>query len=183
MVIRLLDRTDITTLTRYRNDPEVARYQEWPLPYTRDLAHALLDEIEGLSGPTPGRWIQLAVDGPDGMVGDLAVWLDDEAELAVIGYTIDPAHQRRGYATEAVGALVDALFTRVGIHRVAATLDPANIASARVLQRNGFRYEGRSVAAAKVRGLWSDDDRYALLADDLRAWRERSVTPPATRDD
>ena len=35
----MLARDDITEFTRYRNVPEVARYQEWALPYTRDLAH------------------------------------------------------------------------------------------------------------------------------------------------
>ncbi len=92
---------------------------------------------------------------------------------AMIGYSIDPAHQGRGYATEAAGALVDRLFDRLHVHRVAATLDPANVSSARVLERLGFRYEGRGVKAAYVRGEWADDDRYAILADERRAWRER----------
>lgn len=180
LVVRPLERGDVTRFTAYRNDPEVARYQDWELPYTRDLAHALVDSQEGLTGPRPDEWVQLAIEDASGvLVGDLAVWLDHTAELAMIGYTLSPAAQGRGYATEAVGAVVDRLFDRLGVHRVAATLDPRNLASARLLERLGFRYEGRGVAAAYVRGEWTDDDRYAVLRDEWRAWRDRPRTPPA----
>lgn len=180
LTLRAFERADITRLTAYRNDPDVASYQDWPLPYTRDLAHDLLDELDGLTGPVAGRWFQLAVDDGTGLVGDLAVWLDESAELAMIGYTLGAEHQGRGYATEAVDALVDALFERIGVHRIAATLDPENLASARVLERTGFRHEGRSVAAAKVRGEWCDDERYALLRHDLLTWRSRPCATPTT---
>lgn len=178
LTIRALERADITRLTGYRNDPDVSRYQDWPLPYTRDLAHELLDELDDVDAPVPGQWVQFGIDDGTGLVGDLAVWLDEAGQLAMIGYTLAAEHQRRGYAVEAVDALVAALFDRIGVHRVAATLDPENVASARVLERTGFRYEGRSVAAARVRGRWCDDDRYALLEPEFRAWRSRPRTRP-----
>lgn len=178
LAIRALERRDVTALTTYRNDPDIARYQDWELPYTRDLAHELVDELDGITGPVAGRWVQLAIDAGAGLVGDLAVWLDEAGQLAMIGYTLAAEHQGHGYAVEAVDAVVDALFERLGVHRVAATLDPHNTASARVLERSGFRYEGRALAAARVRGGWSDDDRYAVLADEFRAWRTRSRHVP-----
>ncbi|HEX4983982.1 MAG TPA: GNAT family N-acetyltransferase [Ilumatobacteraceae bacterium] len=178
--MRAMRPSDVTTFATYRNLPDVARYQDWELPYTRDLAHQLIDEMDGLSGPRPGEWVQLAIDDIDGsLVGDLAVFVDADVRMAMIGYTVDPAHQGLGYATEAAGALVDRLFDRLHVHRVAATLDPANVSSARVLERLGFRYEGRGVKAAYVRGEWADDDRYAILADERLAWRERPKEPPS----
>jgi RimJ/RimL family protein N-acetyltransferase/predicted GNAT family N-acyltransferase len=181
LVLRPLTPSDVTALTSYRNDPDVARYQDWELPYTRDLAHQLVDEMAGIQGPAPGAWVQIAIaDASDRLIGDLAVGLDPDGRLATIGYTLGPEHQGKGLATEAAGALVDRLFERSGVHRVAATLDPANVASARVLERLGFRYEGRSVSSAFVRGEWFDDDRYAILADERRAWSVRRVAPPAT---
>jgi RimJ/RimL family protein N-acetyltransferase len=178
LTIRPLARNDITEFTRYRNLPDVARYQDWTLPYTRDLAHALVDDSEALGVPTPGEWIQLAVvDDEDRLLGDVAVWLDDVGLLAMVGYTLAPASQGRGYAVEAVRAVVDWLFTSRKVHRVAATLDPANLASARVLERNGFRYIGTARSAALVRGVWSDDARFEILADEWRAWKRRPGRP------
>ena len=132
LTIRPLARQDITEFTRYRNLPDVARYQDWTLPYTRDLAHALVDDAEQLGTPTPGEWLQLGVvDEQDRLLGDVAIWLDASALLAMIGYTLAPESQGKGYATEAVRAVVDWLVTTRKVHRVAATIDPANVASAR----------------------------------------------------
>ncbi len=177
--IRALERRDITRFTHYRNLVEVWKYQDWDVPYTRDHAHALIDAQEGITGPVLGSWVQLAVDDGDGLAGDIAIWLDPQGQLAMIGYTLAPEAQGRGYATEGVGAVVDRLFRRSRVHRVAATLDPRNVESARVLERLGFRYEGRAQRAALVRGEWEDDDRYAILADERRAWSRRPRQPPA----
>jgi RimJ/RimL family protein N-acetyltransferase len=181
LTVRAMLPSDVTTFATYRNQPDVARYQDWDLPYTRDLAHRLIDEMAGIDGPVPGEWVQLAIgDGSGALVGDLALYVDAGVRMAMIGYTMGPAAQGRGYASEAAGALVDRLFDRLHVHRVAATLDPANVASARLLERLGFRYEGCGLKAAYVRGEWGDDDRYAILSDERRAWRERSTDPPST---
>ncbi|HWL43468.1 MAG TPA: GNAT family N-acetyltransferase [Ilumatobacter sp.] len=184
--LRILARSDITEFVRYRNVAEVARFQQWTLPYTRDLAHALVDEMDRLDGPTPGEWLQIAVERrvDSQLVGDLAVWLDDAGTTAMLGYTLAPEFQGHGYATEAVAALVEALFAgarrRPPVHRISATLDPANGASARVLEACGFTYEGTARSAAFVRGEWSDDARFGLLRPDWEAWLARPTTSPHT---
>jgi RimJ/RimL family protein N-acetyltransferase len=175
----MLSRPDITEFTRYRNITDVARFQDWPLPYTRDLAHELVDALDALAGPTNGGWVQLAIDaGAAGMIGDVAVWLHDDGTFAMVGYTLAPEHQGRGYAIEAVTAIVDWLFSRKRVHRIAATIDPRNLPSARVLERCGFEYVGTARRAALVRDEWADDARFSLLPEDWKAWRLRPTGPP-----
>ncbi len=180
LTVRMLSRDDITAFTHYRKQPAVARYQDWPMPYTRDLAHELVDEMERLRVPTPGEWVQLAIVDAAGLVGDVAVWLDADGTLAMIGYSLDPAHQGRGYATEAVAVVVGWLFRHTPIHRIAATIDPRNLASARVLEACGFEYIGTARSAALVRGEWTDDARFALLEPDWKAWCARPSGPAET---
>ncbi len=183
-MLRRLEGRDITEFVRYRNLPDVARYQEWTLPYTRDLAHALVDDMERIGHPTPSEWFQIAVEHHETgqLAGDLALWLDDTGQSAMIGYTLAPEFQGSGYATEAVAAIVDWLFagssSLPSVHRISATLDPRNGASARVLEASGFSYEGTARSAAFVRGEWSDDARFALLRDDWEAWKSRPTGPP-----
>lgn len=184
LALRVLGRGDVTEFVRYRNLADVARYQDWQLPYTRDLAHALVDDMEPLDGPTPGEWVQIAVEHVDAerLVGDLAVWLDDAGHSAMLGYTLAPEFQGHGYATEAVAAVVEWLFAggtkRPAVHRIIATLDPDNAASARVLEACGFVHEGTARSAAFVRGEWADDARFALLKADWEAWKRRPTSPP-----
>jgi RimJ/RimL family protein N-acetyltransferase len=180
LTIRPLARPDIARFTDYRNDPRIARYQDWELPYTRDLAHALVDELERDGRPRSGEWVQLAiVDATDRLLGDLAVWLDETSQLAIIGYTLAPGQHGKGYATEAVGAIVRWLLVVKKVHRITATIDPANLASARVLERSGFRYIGTARSAAMVRGSWEDDARFELLLDDWKQWKR--LRRPARR--
>ncbi len=176
LTIRALDVADAPVLAAYRNDPEVNRYQDWPLPVTPETAAAFVAEQAGVTGPRAAEWVQLGIEHDGELVGDVAVGLDGSGTLATIGYTLRGDRQGRGFATEAVGAVIDGLFAS-GVHRVAATLDPRNIPSAMLLERLGFRYEGRAIQAAFVRGAWEDDDRYALLAAERAAWLARPRTP------
>jgi RimJ/RimL family protein N-acetyltransferase len=177
LVLRAMRPGDAAALAAYRNDPETARHQGWDLPFTDKAAAHFVEEQAASPWPVRGDWVQLAIEHDGAMIGDVAVRHSDDGLQATIGYTLAPSQRCHGYATEAVGAVVDLLFSE-GVHRVSASLDPDNVASARVLDRLGFRYEGRAVSAADVRGEWLDDDQYALLADERAAWLARDLTPP-----
>jgi RimJ/RimL family protein N-acetyltransferase len=80
-----------------------------------------------------------------------------------MGYLIAPAAQGRGYATEAAQALLDFGLTGGGLHRITATCDPENAASARVLEKIGMTREGRLRDHFLIRGAWRDRLLYAKL--------------------
>jgi RimJ/RimL family protein N-acetyltransferase len=178
LVVRALRDDDLPALVAYRNDPDVARYQDWALPYSPAAGAALLDRQRGTTGPRPGEAAQLAIDDGTGLVGDLYVDIALDDRSATIGYTLARSAQGRGYAVEAVRALLDRLVDDLGVRRITASLDPENVASMRLLERLGFRYEGTAVAAVEIRGEWLDDDRYAILDDEWRAHRARTLVPP-----
>jgi RimJ/RimL family protein N-acetyltransferase len=177
-LLRRLTPADAPVLAAYRSDPDVARHQGWDLPFTaQDAAELIANQLD-LTGPAPGRWIQVGIEHGGELIGDLAIWLDPGGALATLGYTLRRHHQGHGLAIEAVGAAVDRLFALTGVHRIGATADPEHLRSARLLERLGFRYEGRAIAAADVRGEWLDDDLYALLAQDRAAWLDRTTGGP-----
>lgn len=180
LTLRAFTAADAAIFAAYRNHPDVARYQDWNLPVTEHDAAEFLASQLAVTGPVAGDWVQIAIDHQGELAGDVAVGLDSSGRLAMIGYTLRPERQRAGLAREAVSALVDALFDTLGVHRIAATVDPRNVASARLLEQLGFRYEGCARSAAAVRGDWADDDRYALLREDRQAWLARPSAPPDT---
>ncbi|MGW3945520.1 GNAT family N-acetyltransferase [Micrococcus endophyticus] len=89
---------------------------------------------------------------------------------AEIGWTIDPAHAGRGYATELAGALLEIAFTGLGVRHVEAEAFADNTPSLRVMEKVGLRHEGtfREESLHLTRG-WVDGVTYALLASEFRA--------------
>ena len=80
---------------------------------------------------------------------------------------LSPAHWGKGLATEAVRRVLQFGFERIGLHRVEAELDPRNTASARLLERIGFRYEGLLRERWWVYEEWCDSALYGLLRADF----------------
>jgi RimJ/RimL family protein N-acetyltransferase len=105
------------------------------------------------------------------LVGDVGVNLADNLMQAEIGFTFASAHQGRGYATEAVRGVLDHLFRERGLRRVSAECDARNARSARLLERVGFRAEGRRVRHTYLKGEWTDDLLFGLLSEDWPAGR------------
>ena len=82
---------------------------------------------------------------------------------AFLGYTVDPDSWNRGVASAAVSLLVPALH-EAGLRRIVAKTFAENVASIRVLTKNGFRLEATERAAVLGRdGRWLDDCTMAHL--------------------
>ncbi len=75
----------------------------------------------------------------------------------------------RGTMTQGVRRVLDAAFGPLGLHRVEANIQPANLRSKALVQRLGFRLEGVSPRYLRIAGDWRDHERWARLADDTVA--------------
>ncbi|MDQ3646673.1 MAG: GNAT family N-acetyltransferase [Actinomycetota bacterium] len=87
---------------------------------------------------------------------------------ATLGYLVGQEHNGKGYATRAIALVLRFAFEEARLHRVQAGIMPRNAASRRVLEKNGFRYEGRSLRYLKINGVWEDHDMYALTEEEWR---------------
>ena len=167
LIIRPMRPDDAEAVCGYRNQPHV-QYQDWELPFPLEAAVQLIEEAGMHDGPVRGDWAQMAIDFEGSLAGDVAVGLDADGEIAAIGITLSEGLQGRGIAREAMRAVIDKLFTVVGVHRVEASVDPRNASSIRMVTAVGFVAEGVSRQSYKVRGVWTDDARYGLLRTDAR---------------
>ncbi|RPA10273.1 GNAT family N-acetyltransferase [Gordonia sp. OPL2] len=86
---------------------------------------------------------------------------------AWIGYWVDSRHVGQGIATAAVALGVDHCFGPVGLHRLDATVQPANVASQAVLTKIGFRREGLLERYMDVNKRWRDHILFALTAEEV----------------
>jgi ribosomal-protein-alanine N-acetyltransferase len=91
------------------------------------------------------------------------------AQTASIGYWIGAPYAGRGLMTDAVRAVAPFAFANLRLHRLEAACLPTNAASMRVLEKAGFRLEGRARQYLKIDGRWQDHSLYALLQSDLQS--------------
>jgi [ribosomal protein S5]-alanine N-acetyltransferase len=91
---------------------------------------------------------------------------------ADLGYWVDVAEVGRGLASAAVGALCRIADRELGLHRIQASTNPANVASQRVLTKNGFEQFGTARKYLYINGRWQDSHLFQRILNDR---------PPATR--
>ena len=172
LALRRLRAADAAALSAYRGLPEVARYQSWAT-FTRADAEQFIAEQASVEPDTPGTWTQLAVveTASGALVGDCGLhFRADDPQQMEVGVTFDPAHQRRGLATEALRRVLEYAFDALGKHRVSAITDAENAAAAALFRRLGFRQEAHFVEHVWFKGAWGSELLFALLR---REWEAR----------
>lgn len=90
-------------------------------------------------------------------------------QRAIVGYFIDEAETRKGFATEALQLAIKLAFGELQLHRVEAGAMPRNIASNRVLVKAGMRPEGYAPRYLEINGVWEDHNLFGLTAEELPA--------------
>ncbi len=88
------------------------------------------------------------------------------SQTCSLGYWIGEPYARQGYMTRGVRAITWFVFDVLRLHRLEAACLPGNKASAALLTRTGFQYEGLARRYLKINGTWQDHWLFALLAED-----------------
>jgi len=172
LIVRQLRPSDAHSMFLYRSDPVVAKFQDWK-PDSVEKTLEFIDIASRIEPDTPDTWFQLALAQRDSdkLIGDCGLhFFSSEMWQAELGITLAPSHHHQGYATEAVQAVLEFLFTGLGKHRVFASLDPGNSAAIALFNRVGMRKEGHFVESLWWNGEWVDAVIFAMLD---REWRTR----------
>jgi RimJ/RimL family protein N-acetyltransferase len=168
LVLRELTVEDWPDVHAYSARPEVARYQPWE-PNTPAESRAFVEHVLAAAQAAPRTEYHLAITLADGgrLIGTGALWVRSiDHGQGELGYFLHPDHWDRGYATEAARLLLNFGFGTLDLHRIFATCDPRNVASARVLEKIGMTYEGRLRETTRLRGGWRDSAVYGILAQE-----------------
>jgi ribosomal-protein-alanine N-acetyltransferase len=87
------------------------------------------------------------------------------AQFVNLGYWMGHPYAGQGLMTEAVGLVVPFCFDTLGLHRIHAAFLPDNMASRRVLEKNGFREEGFAEHYLQIDGKWADHVLFGLTRE------------------
>lgn len=180
LALRPLREEDIGDLLTYRGDAEVCRYLPFEPMDEQVLTGRLAADMGRSSLTADGQGLTLGVEPADRpeLIGDVVLfYLSAVHRSGEIGYVFHPGVAGRGFATEACRALLALAFepppAGLGLHRVAARIDPRNCASVRVARRLGMRQEAHLRELEWFKGGWADLLVFALLEDEWRAAGDR----------
>ena len=90
------------------------------------------------------------------------------SQSASLGYWIGKQHSKKGYMKEALDVLIPSLFLDLQLNRIEAATLENNLASKNLLNKIGFRKEGKLRKYLKINGEWQDHDLYSLLEYDIK---------------
>jgi [ribosomal protein S5]-alanine N-acetyltransferase len=99
------------------------------------------------------------------------------AQAASLGYWMGAPHAGKGHMTRAVALVAAFGFSTLRLHRLEAACIPSNIASATLLERNGFQREGFARAFLCINGAWRDHYLFGLLEGDAARSQAQRGTP------
>jgi RimJ/RimL family protein N-acetyltransferase len=134
----------------------------FPRPFVRADAEGYIARVARQSPPT-----SFAIDVDGLAVGSVSLHVGTDVERlsAEIGYWLGEPYWGRGITSDAVRAATQYAFGELALARVFAVPFARNAASARVLEKAGYQYEGRLRRSAVKEGELLDQYMYAAVRD------------------
>lgn len=175
LILRPLRLTDADDLLQYQSDADTVRYIPWPVRTRAQVVEALLKhaedavELPEVTGDSALLAWELRSTGQVIGQSNLSI-VRASNRHAEIGWVTHPGFTRQGYGLEATRALIDWAFAGLNLHRISASIDVRNTASAQFAEKLGLRREAEHLEDDWFKGEWTSTFIYAVLA---REWPTR----------
>ncbi|MGO7019376.1 GNAT family N-acetyltransferase [Rhizobium leguminosarum] len=147
--------------------PEVTRFSDWPdAPKIAQTERSLKWMCTAYAKGKGCAWaIEDRISGR--LLGAIRFnRIDKHSRWAEMGYEIHPSVWGRGMMTEAVNAVTRCGFIDFSLNRIEAWTLPGNVASDRVLEKAGFRYEGTLHQKAWFKNAFHDFRMFACISSE-----------------
>lgn len=172
LLLRPFTDDDVDALHAIQSRSDVTRYLYWGEQSRDEVRETLARRMRGTTLEDEGDTIVLAIELRDSgeLVGDVNLhWRSRVHAQGEIGFVLHPDHHGRGYASEAAVEVLRLGFEGLGLHRIIGRCDGRNTASARLMEGLGMRREAHFRENEIVKGEWTDEFVYALLAAEWAA--------------
>jgi len=172
LLLRPLSAADTDALLSYRSLAEVCRFVPFEPMTVAMVGSKLEDGWSRREITAEGEALTLGVELMETkqLIGDVMLHFQSAKHRGgEVGWIFNPNYSGRGYATEAVHAVLHLAFDQLGLHRVIARVDVRNEASLRLGARLGMRQEAHLISNEWFKGAWSDEIDLALLEDEWAA--------------
>jgi ribosomal-protein-alanine N-acetyltransferase len=163
LLLRAFAEADIPRLITLAGDYEVARNTlNIPEADARHWLH-LTQQARAQNTAFP---FALELHATGEFIGGIGLTLEPRFDRAEVGYWLGQPYWGRGLATEALAAVLRFGFEELQLNKMYATHHADNLASGRVMQKNGMRKEGELVQHSKRDGQYHDLWQYRLTSQE-----------------
>lgn len=151
LILRPARMEDMADLHAIMSDPRAMRYWSHAAHAGTERTERYLTGMVAAVAEAEEYMVELRA-APGRVIGKAGCWRMDE-----VGYIFHPDVWGKGYAFEAMAAILPRAFARApGLQAITADVDPRNAASLRLLARLGFQRTGSAEATLEVAGEWCD---------------------------
>lgn len=169
LLLRPFAAPDATRLVELAGSYEVARHTlNIPHPYTAEDAQAWLRLTQQHRAHGTAYPFALELRATGEFIGGAGLGLEQRHHRAEAGYWLGQPYWGEGLATEALGAMLRFGFEELALNKIYATHHADNLASGRVMIKNGMVLEGRFLQHVQRDGRYLDLWQYGLLRQDYR---------------
>ena len=165
LLLRRMVLADAPEVQALRSDKAVMKFIDRPLTKTTEDAKAWIQLVDDALNNNNGiAWAITLTDEPNKLIGNISFWrIIKQHYRAEIGYMLSAAHWRTGIMKEAILAVHDFGFKQMKLHSIEAHINPANAASAAVLESVGYIREAYFREDYFFQGRFLDTAIYSLL--------------------
>ncbi|HYG14698.1 MAG TPA: GNAT family N-acetyltransferase [Bacteroidia bacterium] len=164
LVLRQLTQDDAEDFFYLRTSPKMRTYSHRAPDASVEVTKALIDKINTIIDNGEGINWAISLREDTKLIGVISFWrIFKEQHRAEMGYTLHHDYQRQGIMNEAAVAILEYGFKTLQLHTVEARVNPENLPSIKVLERNGFVKEGHFKEDIYYNGEYYDTAVYSLL--------------------
>lgn len=174
LTLRRYVEDDYDDLLKLQSNPDVTRFLLYDVRTPEQVKETLAGRLADVPMDRDGQALTVAVILRDTgqHVGEVVLFMNSvEQRTGELGYVFHPEFHGRGFAVEASVELLRLGFEQLGMHRIIARLDARNSGSVNLLKRLGLRQEAHFVKNEYLKGEWTDELVFAMLAEE---WDKRS---------
>lgn len=165
LMLRDFEKGDWKSVHDYASDPEVVRYVDFG-PNSDEESRIFTQKALDQQNEKPRKNFTLAIvlRAQNALIGGCGIYVSNpDNREGYVGYVLNRNFWGQGYATKTAQALLEFGFDKLRLHRIFATCDAENVASAHVLQKIGMQQEDHFRENGLVKGRWRDSLLYAIL--------------------
>ncbi len=160
---------DITDYQRLGQNPEAIEYYSQGVAEWGDHVLFLSRLFSTWQAEVPRRNYAFTILVNSHFAGVTSIRMDSRAvHQGAVGCGLAYEYWSRGYASEALTAVINFGFSKLGFHRIYAETLSDNLTAIRLLKRLGLRMEGELSQNQYIKGLWRNTMVFGILEDEWR---------------